>query len=81
MAITVHGSLAEACTQWTQMREGEGRSGEEVKKVPERERKREEKKPPKGSRWKREGSEEKRWQQERDIISCRYYNEVISERL
>lgn len=24
MAITIHGSLAEACTQWSQMREGEG---------------------------------------------------------
>lgn len=41
MAITVHGSLAKACTQWTQMREGEGegRSEGEVKKVPLREKK------------------------------------------
>lgn len=38
MAITIHGSLAEACTQRTHMREGErqGRSDEEVKKVTKR---------------------------------------------
>lgn len=41
MAITIHGSLAEACTQWTEMREGEGegKSKEEVKKVLSRKKK------------------------------------------
>lgn len=46
--------------------EGEGRSEREVKMVPGRG----EGKTP------GEGNEEKRWQQ--DIISCSYYNEVIS---
>lgn len=43
MAITIHGSLAEAGTQWTHMREGEGegRSEGEVKKLAESKKKKE----------------------------------------
>lgn len=67
MAITIHGSVAEACTQWTQMREREGGQ----KGTNEREK----------NGGIGEGNKEKRWQKERDIISCRYYNEVIPQRL
>lgn len=71
MAITIHGSLAEACTQWTHMRgrRKEKTGGQDLKKK-------------KKNDWgKGEGNEEKRWQKEQDIISCSYYNEVIPQRV
>ncbi len=39
MDITIHGSLAEACTQRAHIKEGEGRSEGEVKKVPQKKKK------------------------------------------
>lgn len=75
MTITIHGSLADDCTQWTLMREGEERTEERRSKRYQREKTthREEKSG--------EGPGEKRWHQEWGIILCSYYNEVIAEYL
>ena len=72
MTITVHGSLAEACTQPTHTREAEeeerGQTGGQdlKKKTPKKQKN----KKNKTKRSNREGHKEKRWQREKDIIEC-----------